>query len=58
VVKVKVKAPCPGSGSTERPCGKGKGKADGGVIFVLPLLAGTAAWATRPERLRRRTRGR
>jgi hypothetical protein len=28
------------------------------VIFVLPLLAGSAAWATRPQRLRRRARGR
>jgi hypothetical protein len=28
------------------------------VILVLPLLAGTAAWSTRPERLRRRLRGR
>ncbi|HUR75998.1 MAG TPA: hypothetical protein VMZ00_17070 [Sporichthya sp.] len=68
----KVKNPCPsagavppghdkGNGSGDRPCGKGKGgngnKHDSGVIFVLPLLAATAAWSTRPERGRRRARG-
>jgi hypothetical protein len=66
---VKAKAPCPADGapppgknkaqgSTTRPCAGGKSKHDSGVIFVLPLLAGSAAWATRPERLRRRARGR
>jgi hypothetical protein len=30
----------------------------GGLIVVLPLLAATTAWATRPDRLRRRTRAR
>jgi hypothetical protein len=64
----KVKTPCPsagapppghnkGGGSSDRPCSGGKGKHNSGVIFVLPLLAGSAAWSTRPERLRRRVRG-
>jgi hypothetical protein len=66
---VKAKTPCPadgapppgqnkGTGSIERPCSGGKGRSDSGVVLVLPLLAGTAAWSTRPERLRRRVRGR
>jgi hypothetical protein len=65
----KVKAPCPSDGapppgrnkgaeSGDRPCSGGKGKSDSGVIFVLPLLASTAAWSARPERLRRRRLGR
>ena len=37
---------------------KGGAGSNGGVIFVLPLLTSTLAWSTRPERLRRRTRGR
>jgi hypothetical protein len=64
----KIKNPCPsaggtppghdkGAGSGDRPCGGGKGKHDSGVIFVLPMLAGSAAWSTRPERLRKRQRG-
>jgi hypothetical protein len=65
---VKNKTPCPAAdagppgknkgSATDRPCKGGKGKSESGVILVLPLLAGTAAWSTRPERLRRRTRGR
>ena len=31
---------------------------EGGIILVVPLLAGTVAWTTRPQRLRRRTRPR
>jgi hypothetical protein len=65
----KGKVPCPakgatppghnkGSGSADRPCGKGKGNSSDGVILVLPLLAATAVYSTRPERLRRRGRGR
>jgi hypothetical protein len=65
----KAKPPCPAADAPppgknrdestgDRPCAGGKGQHDSGVIFVLPLLAGTAAWSTRPERLRRRTRGR
>jgi hypothetical protein len=37
---------------------KGGAGSNGGVIFVLPLLTSTLVWSTRPERLRRRTRGR
>ena len=57
--------PPPGHNKTsdpdDRPCGEKKGNggdAEGGVILILPLLAGTAAWSTRPERLRRRFRAR
>ncbi len=37
---------------------EGGAGSNGGVIFVLPLLTSTLVWSTRPQRLRRRTRGR
>ena len=63
--------PPPGQDRTDdphHPCGKGKGNettasknkkgVEGGIILIVPLTALTAAWATRPARLRLRRRAR
>ncbi len=47
-----------GDDGKDKGQGKDKGEPSAGLVIMLPFLAGTAAWSTHPERLRRRLRRR